>query len=271
MQRNKAGDTSKIAPAMRTGSGWACAMLMLLALTSACSIRHVQPFQSRATPSECVILLHGLIRSSASLNRMRDYLSEAGYQVENWSYPSRRQPIEQLSYGSVPVAAERCRSRGGRRINFVTHSLGGILVRYYLAQEPIPNLGRVVMISPPNQGSELVDFWSGMPGYSALNGPVGFQLGTDANSIPLQLGVANFEVGIIAGNHTTNLLFSLLIPGDDDGKVSVEGTKLGGMSDFIVVPEAHSLIMRDPEVMRQVVYFLNTGHFHRAASPDTRQ
>jgi pimeloyl-ACP methyl ester carboxylesterase len=233
-------------------------------------MQHAPPLQPSATPTECVVLLHGLVRTSASFNRMGDYLSEAGYQVENWSYPSRTQTIEQLSYDSVPVAAERCESRGGQRINFVTHSMGGILVRYYLAQEAIPNLGRVVMISPPNQGSELVDFWSGTPGYSALNGPAGFQLGTDENSIPLQLGVANFEVGVIAGNNTTNPLFSLLIPGEDDGKVSVEATKLGGMSDFIVVPEAHSLIMRDPEVMRQVVYFLNTGRFYRAASPDER-
>ena len=84
---------------------------------------------------------------------------------------------------------------------------------------------------------------------------------TDADSLPRRLGPANFEVGVITGTNTTNPLFSMIIPGEDDGKLSVESARLEGMADFLVVPAAHSLIMRDRDVMQQVVNFLDTGHF----------
>ena len=144
--------------------------------------------------------------------------------------------------------------------------MGGILIRYYLANNEIDDLGRVVMLSPPNQGSELVDLWSDWPGYELINGPAGYQLGTGEESVPLQLGAANFEVGIITGKNTTNPLFSILIPGDDDGKVSVASARLEGMKDFLVVPEAHSFIMRDDEVIEQSAHFLEHGHFDRGDS-----
>lgn len=208
-----------------------------------------------------MVLLHGLVRTSASMNRLQKYLAAAGYSVDNWSYPSRKKPIEDLADAVVPTAAQSCRDRGMERINFVTHSMGGILLRYYLEHQPIEGLGRVVMLSPPNQGSELVDIWSGVPGFGALNGPAGYQLSTNVDSLPNQLGPADFEVGVITGKNTTNVIFSLMIPGADDGKISVERTRLQGMSDFLVVPAAHSLIMRDPAVMRQVVNFLDQGRF----------
>lgn len=230
-------------------------------LLAGCALRSTAPEPAAESNAECVILLHGLVRTSASLDRLGRYLAAAGYTVENWSYPSRRKPIEALAEQAVPAAVSRCRARRKTRVSFVTHSMGGILVRYYLAQHAIEGLGRVVMISPPNQGSELVDIWSGVPGYRWLNGPAGYQLGTRPGSLPLQLGPANFEVGVIAGTHTTNMLFSWLIPGADDGKVAVARTRLEGMADFLVLPAAHSLMMRDPEVMQQVVHFLQAGRF----------
>jgi pimeloyl-ACP methyl ester carboxylesterase len=239
---------------------------VLVMLMQACAMRPVEPPALVAGGDECVVLLHGLVRTSNSMAPLQRYLATAGYTVENQSYPSREKRIELLAQEAVVAGVQRCRDRGLERVNFVTHSMGGILVRYYLEHQQIENLGRVVMISPPNQGSELVDFWSRAPGYRKLHGPAGYQLGTGADSLPLMLGPANFDVGVITGNNTTNLIFSLMIPGEDDGKVSVECAKLEGMADFLVVPEAHSLIMRDREVMRQVVTFLDTGQFdHRDA------
>jgi len=198
------------------------------------------------------------------MNKMQASLLADGYKVANWSYPSREQSIKVLADEAIPNAIESCSDLSVQRINFVTHSMGAILIRYYLAEHEIAGLGRVVMISPPNQGSELVDIWSDWPGFELINGPAGYQLGTDENSLPLRLGPANFEVGIITGNNTTNPLFSLLIPGEDDGKVAVERARLEGMADFMVVPAAHSLIMRDEAVIQQLTHFLEHGHFDRS-------
>ena len=242
-----------------------CAAATLLAsLIGACSIPLVPDTAvAQPSPNDCVVILHGLVRTSNSMDKLADYLEAAGYRIVNTSYPSREKSIEELAIEFIPPALEDCRGPGIDRIHFVTHSMGGILVRYYLEHETIDDLGRVVMISPPNQGSEVVDQLFDVPGFEALNGPAGYQLGTGDNSLPLQLGPAEFEVGIIAGDYTTNFVFSSMLPGLDDGKVTVERTKLDGMADFIVVHEPHSLIMRDEDVIRQVLYFLRYGRFYR--------
>ena len=155
---------------------------------------------------ECVVLLHGLARTSASMNTIEKRLLDEGYAVVNIDYPSRQKKIEELSASAIEEGLHSCRKTGTGRIHFVTHSLGGILVRYYLSREKIPELGRVVMLAAPNQGSRVVDVFSGYPGYELLNGPAGYQLGKDANSIPLQLGPADFELGVIAGDRSINLI-----------------------------------------------------------------
>jgi pimeloyl-ACP methyl ester carboxylesterase len=197
------------------------------------------------------------------MNRLDAYLRAAGYSTQNWGYPSRKKSIERLAFEVVPAAVARCREQGAERIHFVTHSMGCLLVRYYLSQRGIDGLGRVVMIGPPNHGSELADIWAGVPGYRTLNGPAGFQLGTGPGNLPSSLGAVDFEVGVIAGTNTTNPVFSLMIPGADDGKISVARTRLDGMRDFLVVPASHSLMMRDVRVMEQTAFFLKHGRFAR--------
>jgi pimeloyl-ACP methyl ester carboxylesterase len=147
------------------------------------------------------------------------------------------------------------------KIHFVTHSLGGILVRSYLSRHTIPNLGRVVMLGPPNQGSEVVDKLGSWRVFKKLNGPAGNELGTDKNSTPNKIGPTNFCVGVIAGDRSINWINSLLIPGRDDGKVSVERTKLAGMSDHIVLHATHPFLMRNRAAIRQTLHFLRTGRF----------
>lgn len=212
----------------------------------------------------CVVLLHGLVRSSSSMEKMDKALSESGYLVRNTAYPSTEKPVDELALDVIPAAVESCSEEGDRPIHFVTHSLGGILIRYFLETNVIDNLGRVVMLSPPNQGSEVVDNLSDVPGFKALNGPAGMQLGTGQDSVPSQLGPATFDVGIITGNQSINLFLSMIIPGEDDGKVSVERAKLEGMADFLVVPHAHPFIMKSELVIDQVLYFLEYGRFEEA-------
>jgi hypothetical protein len=215
-----------------------------------------------AGAQEEVILLHGLCRTSHSMLKMERALTKEGYKVRNVDYPSRTAPIEKLADDAIGKAVTDCQKDGATKIDFVTHSLGGILVRSYLARHAIPNLGRVVMLAPPNQGSEVVDKLGWLFLFKWLNGPAGNELGTDKNSVPNKLGAANFPVGIIAGDRSINWINSLfLIPGRDDGKVSVERTKLAGMSDHIVIHATHPLIMKNREAIRQTVYFLRNWKF----------
>ena len=217
-----------------------------------------------AGPAECVILLHGLARSAASMDKMAGHLEAQGFTVVNDGYPSRKQPIEVLAPTAVEHGVARCREHHATTIHFVTHSLGGILVRYYLERGDIPELGRVVMLGPPNHGSEAVDALKNLPGFAALNGPAGFQLGTDAASVPLALGPARFEVGIIAGTRSINLILSTYLPNPDDGKVSVASTRLEGMADHLTVPHSHPVLMQREVVIRQTVHFLRAGRFDRS-------
>ena len=213
--------------------------------------------------TECVVLLHGLARSSHSFSFMEDSLTEAGYHVVNVDYPSRKQTIETLVEGYVVKAVEKCKSMQPKKIHFVTHSMGGILARHYLDNYLLDNLGHVVMLSPPNQGSEVVDALGDFPGFYAFNGPAGQQLGTSAESMPNRLGPVDYSVGVITGNKSINLILSMFIPGEDDGKVSVERAKVAGMSDYLVVPHTHPMIMKSDVVVNQTMSYLQNGKFHR--------
>lgn len=217
----------------------------------------------QAQARDCVVLLHGLARSDGSMEEMAERLLEAGFFVVNHDYPSTKHRIEELSRSVIPEATAECPQES--RVNFVTHSLGGILVRYYLEYHELDNLGRVVMLGPPNQGSQVVDAMAELPGFELLNGPAGLQLGTEQTSIPNSLGGADFEVGIIAGTRSINLILSQLLPNPDDGKVSVEATKLEGMADHLTVPVSHPFLMKDEEVILQTIHFLRYGQFQERA------
>ena len=226
------------------------------------------PLLSSATEtSEHVILLHGMCRSSSSMIFMEQALTEAGYKVLTVDYPSRSASVSKLSEDVVSKAVEDCQRDGATTIHFVTHSLGGILVRSYLSHTTISNLGRVVMLGPPNQGSEVVDKLGSLRLFRWINGPAGGELGTGPNSTPNRLGVANFCVGIIAGDRSINWINSMMIPGSDDGKVSVERTKLDGMTDHIVIHATHPFLMRNKTSIRQTIHFLRHGEFDRPAIP----
>lgn len=210
---------------------------------------------------DCVVLLHGMARTPASMDKMGEMLGEEGFQVVNLGYPSRKKTIAELAPLAVDEGLDAC-PESTEKVHFVTHSLGGILVRYYLDSNEIKNLGRVVMLAPPNQGSQVVDAYRDLPGYDALNGPAGQQLGTDEESVPLNLPPVEFDLGVIAGTRTINPILSLELPNPDDGKVSVENTKVEGMNDFLETPHSHPLIMKSSDVIEQVTYYLNNGHFN---------
>lgn len=210
----------------------------------------------------CVVLLHGLSRTADSMSKLQNALESSGYHVANIDYPSRNHELEFLAVLAVENGLNKCREKGDvDKVHFVTHSLGGILVRYYLASNDIHNLGRVVMLAPPNQGSHAADAMRGIPGFFWISGPSARQLGKGPESIPLRLGKADFELGIIAGNRTIDPLTSAVLENPDDGRVTVEDTKLEGMQDFRVVGVSHAFIMKNREVIDLVTTFLENGNF----------
>ncbi|MCK4840441.1 MAG: alpha/beta hydrolase [Methylococcales bacterium] len=214
--------------------------------------------------TECIILIHGLARTSYSMNKAAKLLTAYGYDIINLNYPSRKEKISSLVSQYLQPAIKECETKGYKRIHFLTHSMGGILLRYYLSKYNIQNLGKTVMLAPPNQGSEIVDKLGHLYFFSLVNGPAGLQMGTGKNSIPIQLGDLNFETGIIAGYRTINPLLSLLIPRKNDGKVAVERTKISGMKDFLLLPYTHTFIMQRTHVIYQALYFIQTGGFFKA-------
>ena len=209
---------------------------------------------------ESVILLHGIGRTRLSMRPLERALIVGGYRTENLTYPSRRLAIAAIADWLHPRLAELWRH--STRVHIVTHSMGGLVAARYLdVHGDRERTGRVVMLAPPLMGSEVADALHRLPPYRWLFGPAGQQLTT----IPCRDAMPPYyELGIIAG--TSGGLYPLgraFIPGAHDGRVAVARTMHPGMADHLVVAASHSLIMRNAEVQRQTLHFLQHGSFRR--------
>ena len=209
---------------------------------------------------ECVVLLHGLARVSNSMGELERKLARAGYKAVNISYPSRSHPIPTLADDAVGRGLDACRKSDAPVIHFVTHSLGGILLRYYEQHNGIVELGRVVMLGPPNQGSQIVDSLLPVPGFGFITGPSGAALGT-RSEIVNALEPVKFDLGVIAGNTNIIPLNFFFFSGPNDTIVSVESTKVEGMHAHLVLPVTHTFMMRNNTVIDNAIHYLKTGSF----------
>ncbi|MCG7915732.1 MAG: alpha/beta fold hydrolase [Candidatus Thiodiazotropha weberae] len=237
--------------------------LILLTFFSLIILLLVPAWENQAESSEpgekeVVVLLHGLARSNTAMWLLKQRLEEAGFHVEAIDYASFNQTSQQI-IGNITNQINECCKSINNRVHLVGHSLGGLLIRAYLEHNQIQNLGRVVLVGTPNQGSEVADYanqkwWGQLAGQAALS------LGTTKESFPNTLPEPDYPVGIIAGVRESDN--EELIPGLDDGLVSVESTKLRNMQDFIAVPSGHSMMRYNKVVATQTIIFLKSGKFN---------
>ena len=240
---------------------WIVSLLAVMLTGAGAAESPITPLDSA---KECVFVLHGLARGARSMARLSAKLSAADYVVYNLDYPSTSGSFPEMV--SVLAGAVDAHRASCSKVHFVAYSLGALVVRGYLGEASLPQLGRVVMIAPPNHGSQIADSLGTNPLFRKVMGPIATQLGTSPDKLPSQLRPPYYPVGVIAGDRCINPLGWLLIPGKHDGSVSVASTRLDGMSDFLLVHRSHTFIMNAPEVANQAIRFLRHGSFeHQTA------
>jgi len=216
-----------------------------------------------ADPRETVVLLHGLAMRPWVMGRLAWTLRTAGYRVLNLAYPSRTRPLARLAAEELPARLAAHGVARAPRLHFVAHSMGGIVLRQYCRDRRPPNLGRVVLLAPPNQGSAAADVAHRHRFLRAVLGLNLPALGTGPAGVAATLGSVDYPVGIIAGRGALNPLFGPVLGAEHDGAVSVASTRLAGMGDFLVVPHSHTAMLWRGLVCRQALAFLRRGRFTR--------
>ena len=227
---------------------------------------------SKPLSGDYVVLIHGYGRTAFSMKRLEWRLHSQGCRVVNLNYHSSRLPVEALSETELRPLLDSLDRDPTARIHFVTHSLGAIILRQYLSEHDLKQLGRVVMLAPPNHGSAIVDHARASWFWRTFLGPALLELGTGPQDLPDKLGPVRFECGVIAGDRSLNPLLSGLLRGPNDGKVTVDSARIAGMEDFLVVHSSHTWLMWRESNLRQILGFLETGHFrHDSAGNDPGQ
>lgn len=213
---------------------------------------------------KAVVLVHGIFRSSKSFRKLRAHLLKEEYQVFGFEYPSTQVTIaDSAEYLRKSIES----LKGIEEINFVVHSMGGLVVRSYLAGKQDKRIKRMVMLGVPNLGAHMADRVTKIPLFHTLFGPAGKQLLTGDEGVSGKLPIPDFEFAIIAGSKGDSNGFNPFIPGDDDGTVSVSSTRLPGANDFIAIRALHSFMMFDNDVINATSRFLKTGRLREMGEP----
>lgn len=205
---------------------------------------------------EAVVLIHGLIRSSREMQRFTEACENAGYLPVPFTYPSTRITIPEAGRMLHDVIAGL---EGVTRVHIVAHSMGGIVTRSYCQQFDEPRLGRIVMLGVPNNGAELAEVLRYNVWLRWLMGPGAVELRVDPQGLVSRLPAPPTEFATIAGARLDGQGWNPILPGDDDGTVTVARAHLAGATDSINIPVMHPLLTRDPGVIELTLRFLATG------------
>ncbi len=222
-----------------------------------------------STSDEIVILLHGALKSSYSMHRIDKAFQKEGYQTFNWNYDSN--DVTVVRNAALLDSIIRTKKYDHLKMNFVTHSMGALIVRYYLEKYQPKHLGRLVMIAPPNQGSRLATRLQDFPPFKWVYRKTVHYLVTGEDAFAPNAGIPQCEFGIIAGGTGDKYGFTWYLPGDDDGTISVDQTHLQGASDFIVLHHIHSVLPLEEDTIEQTVYFIENGRFLRQQITSVKQ
>lgn len=236
--------------------------IALLILITGCAVSS-GPAGDASPHRETIVLLHGLGRTSANMLVLKWRLVQRGYDVCNIGYDTRVPSIDE-AIGAVYEKIASCAIPEESPLHFVTHSLGGLVLRGLYAARPLPQTGRAVMLAPPNSGSEIADWLQRAKWVDTVMGGLATQLGTGEDDVPKQLPKPPIPFAVIAGTSWINPIGPVLLPTPHDGTVSVASTRLAGMADHLVIPATHTFIMNRSEVAKQVDSFLRTGRFSRS-------
>ncbi len=193
------------------------------------------------------------------MQKMQRDLSAHGFAVLNLDYPSRAYDIRNLVEIIWPQVDAFVKDKS-KPVSFVGHSMGGLMARAYVTAYPPQHMGRMVLLGAPNHGSEVADLLKDAKLYKHFGGAAGQELTTTWQS-GAAFGAVNYDVGVIAGTRSIDPVSSAIIPGQDDGKVSVKSTALAGMKERLILPVTHTFMPENPGVIRQTRQFLTTGAF----------
>lgn len=210
-----------------------------------------------------VILIPGLLLGPRSMNKIHNFLNNYGYQVLPLNCSIKKHSVQVLANSFLKnFIIKNCLNKK-RKIHFITHSIGGIVVRKYLEDNHSLNIGKVVMLAPPNRGSEIMTLFSKMYFSRYLLGVSGKQISINDKAYLLSLEQkVSFDLGIIAGSHS-NLLSLWYLNRKNDGVVSVENTKILGMVEHLVLNQSHYSMLYSKEVLHQILFFLRCGKFDK--------
>ncbi|MFK7776699.1 MAG: hypothetical protein QM501_01090 [Gimesia sp.] len=223
-----------------------------------------QAEQLKPMRGKAVILIHGIIRSSKSFEKLKIVCEKSGRLVVPFDYPSTQLTIPENAKFLEQVIHSL---EGVEEIELVVHSMGGLVVRSWLDQQTVVDsrVKRMVMLGVPNRGADIADRLRSNLLFKVIFGPAGQQLVTEANSdFIADLPTPPFPFGIIAGGRNTLKGYNPLIRGDDDGTVGVSSTRLPGAADYILLPILHSFMMSDSVAITHTLRFLDTGKFRES-------
>ena len=236
--------------------------MLLLLILPGCSVLktalyhdyEIKKYDNVNDDKEYIVVFHGVYGKLEDMNIIAEALSNEGYNVISIQYPTNTDSVEEITEKYIKPALDNIDKE--RKVNFIVHSMGSGVLRYYLKNNEVKNLGKVVFISPPSHGSALSD----NPVSSMLKEPLGkavSQFSMKKESFVNELGDPDYPCYVMIGNKSNNPVYSAMIPGKDDEMVPLNGSKLDTCDYKIIDKTTHTSILKDDRTISEIKKYLN--------------